>query len=437
MKYIATFYTFFWIVYYPMCIAFYNDTEGGFAYIDEIMTLILIVFTFMNTNNKSTNKAPWKEYRLFLVILFAYLGYSFVMRVNTPTAAMRDLVQWIRPFSVIYCTWILNPRFIKWQKRLMLTTMVITLAFWLLTNRTSLEKEGAEFVVLGQLAMCTGMAWYILTKPTYFNLYMAVALMATGMFAPKFKYLGEVAIFVYMMIFMHKKIDFKSPRTIWIFSLLAVVILYVTWFKFEAYYVSGFHEGAERMARPESFKTAFGKIIWDYFPFGSGMGTFGVAAAAKIYSPLYYKYNLSDIWGLSPDDPMFLADAFYPTLAQFGVVGICLFIIYWKRRLVAMNKIIDMRYYRVAWISFFCLAIEQMADTSFLSGKGMGYCMLIGLCLNANRNLIENIKRTKKYLNKQEKLTEANIQLSKKGNGLWDRARRYREERTEIPEDIQ
>ena len=46
-----------------------------------------------------------------------------------------------------------------------------------------------------------------------------------------------------------------------------------------------------------------------------------------------------------------------------------------------------MRYYRVAMIAFLCLAIEQVADTSWLSGKGMGYCMLIGFCLNANRNM--------------------------------------------------
>ena len=49
-----------------------------------------------------------------------------------------------------------------------------------------------------------------------------------------------------------------------------------------------------------------------------------------------------------------------------------------------------MKYYRVAMITFFCLFIEQTADTSWLSGKGMGYCMLIGLCLNANRNLNED-----------------------------------------------
>ena len=83
---------------------------------------------------------------------------------------------------------------------------------------------------------------------------------------------------------------------------------------------------------------------------------------------------------------MFICDAFYPTLAQFGVAGVILFYVFWKRRLRAFNEIEDMKYYRVAMMAFFCLAIEQTADTSFLSGKGMGYCMLIALCLNANIN---------------------------------------------------
>lgn len=35
---------------------------------------------------------------------------------------------------------------------------------------------------------------------------------------------------------------------------------------------------------------------------------------------------------------------------------------------------------------------EQMADSSWLSGKGMRYCMLIALFLNANRNAMEQVK---------------------------------------------
>ena len=408
MRGIAQFYTLFWIVYFPTCIAFYKD-YGVMSYVDEFMTLILILYTFSKAKTKSVNRLPWKEYNMFLVVLTFYFVYSLILQVNVPNAAIRDVVQWIRPFSVIYCTWILNPRFSKMQKKLMLTSMIATLVFWIVTNRTVLEKENAEFVVLGQIAMCTGMAWYLFTDYKKENLYFATFLMATGMLAPKFKYLGEVVCFIYIMYFLKQKLNFKSPKTVAIFAMIAAVILYITWFKFEAYYVTGMSGNVGRMARPESFKVAFGKIIWEYFPFGSGFGTFGVAAVVKYYSPLYYKYNLNTIWGLSPDWPAFLADAFYPTLAQFGVVGIGLFIAFWKKRITQLNRIVDMRYYRVAFIAVACLAIEQAADSSFLSGKGMGFCMLIGLCLNANRNLMaqqEKIRREQERLAREKEVYE-------------------------------
>ena len=392
MRSIATFYTIFWILYYPLCVMFYNDS-GMASYIDEFMTFVLILYTISKTKTKSINRQPWKEFNMFVTVLAFYFVYSLIMHVNVPMAAARDVVQWVRPFSVIYCTWILNPRFKNWQKRLILASMIITLVYWILANRSTLEMENAEFVVLGQMAMCTGMTWYLFTDPCKQNMYIAAALMASGLLAPKYKYLAEVVCFVYIMFFMKEKLNFKSPKIVAIFAMIVAMILYITWFKFEAYYVTGMLEDSERMARPESFKVAFGKIIWDYFPFGPGFGTFGVAAVVKYYSPLYYKYNLNTIWGLSPDWPAFLADAFYPTLAQFGVVGIGLFIAFWKKRITQLNKIVDMRYYRVAFVAVACLAIEQTADSSFLSGKGMGYCMLIGLCMNVNRNIVAQRKR--------------------------------------------
>lgn len=171
---------------------------------------------------------------------------------------------------------------------------------------------------------------------------------------------------------------------------LVVTVLVVTWTRFDAYYVTGLDN--EAMARPMSYKTSL-QILWDYFPLGPGMGSFACNGAWKFYSPLYYEYNLTSIWGLSPEGGFFICDAYYPTLAQFGVVGVFFFCWFWKRRLVAFNQIVDMRYYRVAMITFCCLAIEQTADTSWLSGKGMGYCMLIALCLNANRNMMEQRRR--------------------------------------------
>ena len=57
----------------------------------------------------------------------------------------------------------------------------------------------------------------------------------------------------------------------------------------------------------------------------------------------------------------------------------------------------------MAWITVFCLAIEQTADTSFLSGKGMGFCMLIALCLNADYNLRRQRARIEANMKRLEK----------------------------------
>lgn len=310
-------------------------------------------------------------------------------------AVWRDMVQWIRPFSIIYCTWILNPQFSKNQKNWMLLSMIVTLLAWILYHPIVLGAEEAEFPVLGQLAICTGMSWYLFNDETKRNKFIALVLVLSGMLAPKFKFLGEVVCFIYVIFILKKKLNFKSPKTAIILAMVMGVVLYVTWDKFDAYYISGFADETKRMARTETYRIAFTELIWEYFPFGPGMGSWGCAAAADYYSPLLYKYKMDEVWGCDPDNPMFVADAFYPTLAQLGIVGIFFFCVFWKRRLQDFNAIKDIRYYRVAWITFFSLVIEQTADTSFLSGKGMGYCMLIALCLNANRNLRGDLTKTK------------------------------------------
>lgn len=384
MQQIARFYTLFWIIYFPTCIA-YNDLPG-FSSIDEAMTVILIGYTFMKRGHWATNNAPWKEYMFFLGVLSFYIVYGLLFGRNVNEAVWLDLVQEIRPYSIIYCTWILNPRFSKRQKALMVGTMIFTLASWIYYHPQTTTDDNAEFPVLGQMAICTGMGYYLFSEETRKNQLIALALVATGLLAPKMKFIGEVVAFVAVLFYVRKRLDFNSLKTLCTIGIIMALALTLTWTKFEVYYIDGWDN--EELARPMTYKTAW-KILWDYFPFGPGMGTFACNAAWKYYSPLYYEYHLNNIWGLGGNqlkDGMFICDAFYPTLAQFGVVGVYFFYIFWKRRLIDFNEIEELKYYRVAMMAFFCLAIEQTADTSFLSGKGMGYCMLIALCLNANLN---------------------------------------------------
>ncbi len=380
MKFISIFYTLFWMVFFPTCIAF-NDLPG-FRHVDEAMTAVLIVFTVLVSGVRTTNRKPWKEYVACLALLTFYAAYSlYVSRVNVAEAVYIEFVQQIRPYSVLFCTWILNPQFSRMQKRLMLTTMIATLLAWLFfTFRAGDLLPDAEFPVLGQLAICTGMAYYIFAQPSANNKYVALFIVLVGLLAPKFKYFGEVVCFVGVVFFLTHRVHFKSPKTVLQLAVLAAICIAFTWTRFEWYYVSGWEN--EELARPMTYKAAL-LILKDYFPFGPGMGTFGTYAAAVHYSPLYYSYHLNEIWGLSESFSDFVADAFYPTLAQYGVLGVGFFVWFWARRLKNINQITDIRYYRVALLAFFCLAIESVADTSYLSGKGMGYFMLLGLCLNS------------------------------------------------------
>ena len=361
MRSIARFYSWFWVIYFPLCIAFYDLVND---YVDEFMTLILILFTLMKLKSHYVNKRPIKEAWQCIMIFLFYLVYSLILKVNVPMAAVIDFQQQIRPYAVFYCTLILMPQFSKRQKKWMLFSILASLVGYLFWKQSTIW--GSENVIFGSLSIGAGMTYYLFTKETGFNRYVSTAIVLFGLLCGKFKYIGECVAFVGVVFLLKKKIKIGSQKSIAFALVLVCAVIFFAWDRFDSYYVSGMNN--EELARPMMYKTA-PKVLVDYFPFGSGLGTFGTAASAKTYySPLYYKYELSEIWGMSPaDHGAFNADSFYPCLAQLGFVGLFFFFVFWKRRLSAINNIQDLRYYKIAIMAFLCLAIENTADTSYLS----------------------------------------------------------------------
>ncbi len=72
----------------------------------------------------------------------------------------------------------------------------------------------------------------------------------------------------------------------------------------------------------------------DYFPWGSGFGTYGSDVAVKNYSPLYVKYNFRRIYGLGNNHANFANDNYWPMIiGQMGLfgtilIGTVLFLLY-------------------------------------------------------------------------------------------------------------
>lgn len=384
MNNIARFFTIYWCIYFPTCIA-YNDLPG-FSSIDEVMTGVIVIYTYAMKRIYSTNKKPWKEFNFFLGLLLFYTVYSLLFGVNVHEAVYYDLMQQVRPWSVIYCTWILNPQFTNKQKEWMRGTMLIIVITFIFYH-PEMADAGSEYrsAPFGQLAICTSMAWYLFSDKSKKNMIITAIIAVVGLMGMKFKYYGQFGAWMFLLFYMKKRFDFKSMKIVWQIVFLLFLVILLGWERFNTYYIEGMDN--EGLARPMINKATW-EILWDYFPFGCGFGGFGVAAAAVYYSPLWHVYGLDRVWGLIDyhGHVAFHCDSFFGWFAEIGFFGVYFFVVFWKRRLQEINKIVDERYYKVAIMSFLCISIEWSGDQSFFSGKGMGYLMLLGLALNANYN---------------------------------------------------
>ena len=91
--------------------------------------------------------------------------------------------------------------------------------------------------------------------------------------------------------------------------------------QFETYYGEGSESARSRITSGAI------ELFQDYFPLGSGFGTYGSGITQTIYSPLYSRFGFEQVYGLTPTNPFYLTDTFWPVvIAQFGLFGICIWI---------------------------------------------------------------------------------------------------------------
>ena len=342
------------------------------------MTLGLVLFAFIK---RTTGHHIKKEIYTYGILMIFYVLYSLVMAINVPASVFLDLQQQVRPYCIFFCTYLLAPTFTKKQQKTILYIYFAAIAYFLIGFRL-----GVENAAIGQACFQCGLLYIFFKGEKKKHLYIGALIVTLGLLSGKSKFFGEYVTFIGLLFFLRNKFRLDNLLTYIQVGVLIIAIVFFTWYKFNAYYVEGFQEdnASQMMARPATYVTARTIIFKDYIPFGSGLGTFATNAAAQYYSPLYYKYGLNNIWGLYPEWPGFLADAFFPTLAEFGMVGLFFFVWFWVRRYKEINKINNFLIYKIALMCMLALFLEGTADTSYLSGKGMGYFMLLAMALRGS-----------------------------------------------------
>jgi len=368
------FYTSFIVCYILFALLLY-DWISILQYADEFLTLILVFYYILKKKAYIQ-----REFAFFLLVVCFYIFYSIGLRVNSYPSVFYDLQQQIKPYLVFYCTLGLAPCFTKKQMKL-LKNIAILAVFCSFLIFVPYYWEDVESASLATSIVVCSLLYYFFSTSGSKNKIM-IFLFLFGIISGKSKFYGELIIAIYLFLMCKHKLNFSSLKTYVVTVIAIVVILFSTWQRFSYYYIDGFER--EDIARPMLYKTG-GQILIDYFPCGSGLGTFANEASRVFYSPLYYKYSLNEVWGLSEDEPGFIADAFYPTLTQIGFIGILFFLLFWYRKYLAIRGA-SLEYYKLGMMIILFLFIESVADSTYLSNRGLLLFLLLALVLNSNKN---------------------------------------------------
>jgi len=104
------------------------------------------------------------------------------------------------------------------------------------------------------------------------------------------------------------------------------------------------------------------------FPLGAGFGRFGGYASTLDYSPLYDQYGLSEVQGLTPDNPMYAMDTYWPHIAaETGWVA------------------------AVILLAFFLLLIERATRVALLATDAATKALAVGAALALLEGLVESV----------------------------------------------
>lgn len=138
------------------------------------------------------------------------------------------------------------------------------------------------------------------------------------------------------------------------------------------------------------------KIAKDYFPVGTGFATFGSYQSGVYYSPVYHKYGIDRVWGITKSYPKFISDTFWPMIiGQFGYMGLMFFIFYVSTLLSMISNLrkLNFNYYYSALACLIYLMISSTAESSFVQPYAVLFFYIIGTFISQieyNSGCLEN-----------------------------------------------
>lgn len=357
----------------------------------------------------------YRKYRLLFVLLGVmtfYLIYSLLASpYNIPKAIVNDFIMQCKPLVAFAVSYAIAPSFTGKERKVLKVLCVVLSVLAFLSAAFGVYRPVLFHIYYVGL-VCVGcvMVYLLLSydreKPrgySQIDLFWAIVILLLGLVCTRSKYYGFAVLCLYMLfVYRPGTINLKSFRNMAVALLGFGAVFLVGWNKIEYYFITG-NTGAydpdvlQSYARPALFLGAV-LVLTDHLFLGSGLASFATFSSSTNlnYSEIYHEYGLSTVWGLMPEFDDFIADTFFPELAQFGLVGIFCFGFFcwwiWRKFRLVM-RVEGYPLFAIGAICIAFLAIDGVAGCAVLQASGELLMAVMGIVAGTVRGIPKEVAR--------------------------------------------
>lgn len=379
-------------------------------FIDELLS---VSFLAVGIGDCLYHRA-WKRYRpllIFLGIFAFYTIYSLtVVHYNVPSAVLLGVLLDAKPYFPLLVILCMAPQLTVSDRKLIKSACVVNIGLLLIGafggERMILEMF-THWAIYGGIAMVTAIAWLLASDTDDGRLrnvdrWVVVGIVLLGFMSGRSKYGVEAVMFLFFL-YLYKPGMLRTikPGTFVVMALLGVVAFAVVYDKLTYYFIDALMQSDDpnslnSYARPALYYGAF-VILTEMHPlFGSGLGSFASYASITPYSNLYAEIGIDKVYGLTPSAPDFVSDAYFASLAQFGLVGVGLFVFLWiwiynRLRPLTRCGIPRAKYmFVVGTMVIIFVMVEMTTGTMVFMPTGLSAMTMLGIVAGNARRVVRS-----------------------------------------------
>lgn len=354
--------------------------KNKLAKVDAIIIFFLIVLTFLggisNLYSKLTNNYfailidgfwQWK-------IFICFIGAKYIAKNDTKNSIIKSLIGVSKLFLLISAIIGIINCFID----LGMSSDV----------RYGIRSYSFVFGNEGRFGIIVAIALLIVLNGTYSEKirrkYEILALISMILTTKGTVYIIIITYFILNILF--KYIEKKKKLNLKTIIPICTVAVFTSGFQVKNYLFNSIS--------PRMLLIKYGIITANtYFPFGSGLATYGSEMAARYYSPLYVKYGWSNRYSMSIENGFALNDNYLATIiGEFGFFGLIIFLIllfYMFKQVNTINA--DIKNKSMILSLFICMVVCFLATG--ITKSSIGVCVFIILGTLKGLNKCENTRK--------------------------------------------